>query len=122
MDGLSTNWSVLDKFSLQCEGDELPPLENVGSCGLHMLHGAFKTAFQATDWSLDKILKAMWNLFHDSPARRETYLRVSQSELSPKMFCLTRWTENQDVVTRAVEIWENLQKTIKKFSFLPKSK
>ena len=49
MDGPPSNWSVLDKLSLQREGDELPPLENVGSCGLHVLHGAFKTAFQATD-------------------------------------------------------------------------
>ena len=53
MDGPSTNWSALDELSLQREGDELPPLENVGSCGLHLLHGAFKTAFQDTDWSLD---------------------------------------------------------------------
>ena len=113
MDGPSNNWSVLDRLSLQCEWDELPALENVGSCGLQVLHGAFKTTFQATDWALGKILKAMWNLFHDSLARRETYIRVSQSELFPKTFCPIRWTENQDVVTRAIEIWENLQKTIK---------
>ena len=31
-------------------------------------------------------------------------------------------TENQDVVLRPIEIWENLQKTIKEFSSLPKSK
>ena len=31
-------------------------------------------------------------------------------------------TENQDVVLRPIEIWENLQKTIKGFSSLPKSK
>ena len=122
IDGQSTNWFVLDKLSLQHEGYELPPLENVGSCGLHMLHGAFKTAFQATDWSLDKILKTMWNLFHDSPTRRDTNIRVSQSELFPKKFCPTRRPENQEVVTRAIEIWENLQKTIKEFSSLPKRK
>ena len=64
----------------------------------------------------------MWNLFHDSPPRRETYIRVSQSDIFPKKFCPTRWTENQDVVTRAIEIWENLQKTIKGFSSFPNSK
>ena len=90
MDGPSTNWSVLDKLSLQCEEYELPPLENVGSYGLQVLHGAFKTVFQATDWSLDKILKAMCNLFCNSSARRETYVRVSQSKLFPKRFSPTR--------------------------------
>ena len=44
---------------LQREGNELPPLENVGGCGLQVLYGAFKTAFQAMYWWLDKILKAM---------------------------------------------------------------
>ena len=78
MDGPSTNWSVLDELSLQRDGDELLPLENVGRCELHVLHGALKTAFQDTDWSLDKILKAMWNLFHDSPARRETYKGITK--------------------------------------------
>ena len=77
-----------------------------------MLHLAFKT----TDWSLNKIVKAMWNLFHDSPARRETYIWESQSALFPKKIYTTRWTENQDVVIRAIEIWENMQKTIKEVS------
>ena len=51
----------------------------------------------------------------------ERHIRVSQSELFPKKFCPTRWTENQAVVMRAIEIWENLQKTIKEFSSLPKN-
>ena len=122
IDGQSTNWSVPDKRSLQHEGYELPPLENIGICELHMLHGTFKTVFQATDWSLDKILKTMWKLFHDSPTRSKTYIRLLQSELFPRKFCPTRWTENQEVVTRATEIWENLQRTIKEFSSLPNSK
>ena len=66
IDGPSTNWFVLDK------------VVKLGCCGLHVLHGAFKAAFQATDLSLDKILKAMWNLFHDSPARRETYKGITK--------------------------------------------
>ena len=32
----------------------------VGSCGLHVVHGAFETGFKATDyWNLCGILKAM---------------------------------------------------------------
>ena len=46
MDGPSTNWSVLNKRSLQCEGDELPPLENLESCGLHVLHGHLRHRFR----------------------------------------------------------------------------
>ena len=76
-DNCNQGHDLLQRDSLQREGNELPPLENVGGCGLQVLYGAFKTAFQAMYWWLDKILKAMWNLFHDSPARRETYIRVS---------------------------------------------
>ena len=73
MDGPSTNWVVLSKLQ-QARGEkDLPPIEDLGSCILHVISGAFQTAFkQNTEWFLDKILKAMWQLFHDSPARKET--------------------------------------------------
>ena len=49
----------------------------MGSWGLQKVYGAFKTAMYATDWKLDKTLKAFYMLFSDTPARRENYITMS---------------------------------------------
>ena len=43
MDGPSTNWSVMEKVMERRKGDNLPPLENIGSCGLHSVSGFLGT-------------------------------------------------------------------------------
>ena len=75
MDGPRVNWKVL---SLLCEDREkqdadLPKLLNIGSCGLPIVHGAFCTGCQATEWKIEQIFRALWYLFHDSPARRDDF-------------------------------------------------
>lgn len=122
MDGPSTNWAILRKLTDYRQKTEVPPVEDIGSCSLHVVAGSLQTAFKETDWSIDKILKAMWQLFHDSPARRETYIRVTGCNIFPKQFCQTRWTENVDVVSKGMDVWENVVKTIKEFLSLAKSK
>ena len=43
MDGPSTNWKLYDELSKDRANSDpdLPELINVGSCGLHIIHGAF---------------------------------------------------------------------------------
>ena len=55
----------------RCEKD-YPKIIDIGSCSLHVLHSAFKSDVEATDRFLNKILKATWKIFDDSPARRDT--------------------------------------------------
>ena len=42
MDGPATNWSVFEKMSDQRKNDEIPCLENTGSCGLHTVSNALQ--------------------------------------------------------------------------------
>ena len=105
MDGPSTNWVVFDLLSSDRSENELPVLSNLGSCGMHVVHGAFQTGIKASDWSLEKVMKAMWRLFHDSPARRDVYIRLNSSELFTLCFCPTRWVEDEDVASRAIVMW-----------------
>ena len=42
MDGPNTNW-VLNKVKDHRNKNELPQIMNFGSCGLHVVHDAFKT-------------------------------------------------------------------------------
>ena len=54
MDGPSINWKFLEVFQQDRKEKCLSQLVNIGSCGLHTVHGAFKTI----DWDLKKIMKA----------------------------------------------------------------
>ena len=91
------------KFALKPLGLQLVC---VGSCGLHTLHNSFKCGF--TVWQLDKLLRAMHTLFHNTPARREDYITVTKSSVFPLSFCAHRWVENLPVVERALAVWPSL--------------
>ena len=95
---------------------------NIGSCGLHILHGAFKSGFQVLEWDIKKILKAAYTLLHDTPARRADYITITKSEKFPFKFSETRWVEDEKVANRLYEIWDNLKKLFKYWNSLPKSK
>ena len=122
MDGPSTNWAFLDLLTSDREAEELPKLVNIGSCGLHIIHGAFKTGFESVDWAVKNTLKGCYNLFHDSPARRDDYVSVSGSDIFPLSFCATRWVEDQIVADRLLSIWDNVVKVIRFWEKKPKSK
>ena len=64
----------------------------------------------------------MWGLFHDSPARRDTYITINRSDQFPLMFCQTRWVEDVPVATRALEIWSFVVAVVEHFQALPSSR
>ena len=122
MDGPNVNWKFHDLLVAAREESGLPGILNVGSCGLHVVHGAFKTGAKATDWDLGKVLKALFVILHDTPARRSDYFDVTGSHVFPQMFCGTRWIEDGPVAERAIEIWDNIMKLYVFWEKLPKSK
>lgn len=85
MDGPNTNWEVLRLLQENRTENEAPSIINIGSCSLHVIHGAFQTGNNKTDWRIDKLLRAMWQIFHDSPARRDIFITVTGSDIFPKM-------------------------------------
>ena len=46
LDGPNTNWKVLELINSQCSDLEIPTLIDIGSCGLHVIHGAFRTGVE----------------------------------------------------------------------------
>ena len=87
-------------------------LLDIGTCGLHTIHCAFKTAMDETGWNLVAFLRAIYNLFKNSPARRGIFIDVTNASVFPKKFCAVRWLENIDVAHRAIEILPNLRKFV----------
>ena len=71
---------------------------------------------------MDKILSAIYKTFDQSPSRRADYENVTKSSVYPLKFCSHRWAENKIVVERAIDVWENVVKTLKYWMGLQKSK
>ena len=124
MDGPATNWKFYDNLlkERQQEDPNMPSLLNVGSCGLHVVHGGFQTGATATGWKLESLLRSLWYLFVDAPARREDYETITESKVYPLHFCATRWLEDVPVAERAIQIWPAMVKYVTTAVAGPKSK
>ena len=96
VDGPSVNWALYDEQHKD-DREELPSLNNIGSCGLHIIHGALKTCVTATEWNLKGILKLIYTLLHDTPARRADYISITECDKFPFAYCATRWVEDKKI-------------------------
>ena len=63
----------------------------------------------AIGWHIDNLLRSLWYLFSDAPAKKEDFLKVSTSKKFPLQFCVTRWLEDVAVAERAILIWPDMQ-------------
>ena len=113
MDGPNVNWKLYDSIVQEwSENDDYPDLFDIGLCSLHVVHGAFRTGVQKTKLGSDCILKALCNLFPDSPAKWEDYRKITGFKVFPLLFSGTRWIEDTKVADKSLEIWLNIAKYI----------
>jgi hypothetical protein len=89
MDGPNVNWKFYDIIQNRLQIEKNKSMLNAGSCGLHIVHGAFKHGIDASGWNVDEFLKSIHWLLKDTPARREDYAKSVQNEnpLMPLRFC-----------------------------------
>ena len=122
MDGPNVNWKFARTLSKGRTENGLSDLIDIGSCPLHVINGAFQTGSMASSWNLKKILKAEWQIIHDSPARREDFMSVTSSSVFPLPFCATRWVENKKVADRAILVWPHIVEIVRFWQKLVPSK
>ena len=122
MDGPNVNWKMLSKITEEGNSTEhYPGLIDVGSCSLHAVHGTFKSDESKTKWGIDTLLKALPNLFDESPAKREDYTKITGSDIFPLPFCAHRWLEDKSGAERALPIWPQITAYISETLKKPKS-
>lgn len=112
MDGPHVNWKLvkdLNKELRELRSNPQFSLMDIGSCGLHSVHNAFKAGMRKTEWELDTFFYSLWNLFKDVPLRRSEYTGCTKSEIFPLKFCGTRWVENKKVAERAAKMMPSLK-------------
>ena len=84
MDGPNTNWKVFELLFSYRNEKEWSNLLNLDSNGRYIVRGTFQTGIKATNWEIEKVLKsAMFKRFHDSPAPRDLYIKVTENEKFP---------------------------------------
>ena len=113
MDGPNVNWKFVDMFSKQLLDENSTTFLNIGSCGLHIVHGAFKHGSDTTGWELEKFFSSIFQLFKDTPDRRDDYTKATGSSLFALKFCKHRWGENVPVAKRTLEVLPHLHKYVK---------
>lgn len=121
MDGPSVNLKFLRVIREDLLAENGCDLLDLGSCGLHVVHGAFRRGHDATDWNLNDTFKAFYQLFKGSPARRSDYIAITGCEIFPRKFCQIRWVENVAVAERAIQIFPNIKKYAEEANTLPKT-
>ena len=63
MDGPSVNWRFQELYNYDLKEIYQKTLLNLGSCGLHVLHGSFQTGHSVAEWNINSILRSTYNLF-----------------------------------------------------------
>ena len=89
MDGPSVNLKFYNEIVRDRQENLVHSLIGIGSCSLHIVHGSFKTGAEKTGWNLKALLKGLFQILHDTPARREDYKKVTGRNKYPLFFCAT---------------------------------
>lgn len=110
MDGPAVNLAFMESFLKDFESKFNKSLLETGVCSLHVVSGALKYGHKIAEWRVEAFLKALYELWKRSPARRDEYTSITSSTAFPKKFCSTRWTENKAACLRAIEILPNVKK------------
>ena len=114
MDGPNVNWSLYKILSedLQKRVSTNFRFIDIGSCGLHTVHNAFRAGHNASEWDLGHWFSSLSWLFKDTPARREDFTTITGSTEFPLDHCAHRWVENIPVAERALKVWPHIRKFI----------
>ena len=120
MDGPNVNLKFFKALKEELKsGENETQVLDLGSCGLHVVHGAFQTGHKAAKWTLNSFLRGIYGLFKDSPARRADFTTLTGSSAFPKKFCQIRWTENALVARTAISLYPAIKKYMKETNRLP---
>ena len=91
-DSSNVNLKFLQLIQQDREENQQHGLIDIGWCGpFYTIHNTFKTGAGQTDWKMKKILKAAYQIFNDSPGKRDDYFTITGSNQFPSSFCVTRF-------------------------------
>lgn len=112
MDGPAVNWKLVRLLNDELLSESSHKLLNIGSCGVHVVHGAFKTGFQKSGWDIEIFLSAFYYTCKNSPSRCADFTVVTGSTSYPMKFFGVRWLENVPVANKMITIFPASEKYV----------
>ncbi|XP_029845476.2 uncharacterized protein LOC115328421 [Ixodes scapularis] len=112
MDGPNVNLKFFKNFQVHLQEAYQVLCVDIGTCGLHTMHNAYRAGIAASRWGLHCLLSSLSALFESSPARREDFTTVTGQETSPLKFVPHRSVENVAVIERALSLWCDIKKFV----------
>lgn len=112
MDGPNVNLKLFRSLQADLHENYQVQCVDVGTCGLHVVHNAYKAGVVASTWGLDVLLSSLSMLFDNSPARREDFTAITGQSTFPLKYVAHRWVENVRVIERALLLWSDMRKYI----------
>ena len=97
IDEPSVNLKFYNVFKVTCLDGIFHSLFGNGVCSLHVIHGAFRTSAEASEWKLKSTLKSSHKILHETPARREDYTSITGNVKFPYYLCCTLWVDSKRV-------------------------
>nr|CAD7428072.1 unnamed protein product [Timema monikensis] len=79
--------------------NEVCSLINLGTCGLHVVHGSLRTGVESVNWDISSLLRQMYYLFTDSPAHRVLLTQLTGETTNETM----RYIYRKDIKVREQE-------------------
>ena len=81
---------------------------SISTCLLLILHNSFRKGMTSTEWAIDESINDMWFWFSCFAARRENFVKVTNSIIEDyarllHRFVCTRWIEIGVVLERIIE-------------------
>lgn len=119
MDGQNVNWSFLNKLEhdlvIELSEENVDPPDHVelGSCGLHVGHGAFRSGHDIVNWKVQQSLTCSYWLFEESTLRKAEFKEITKSTCLPQKFGFTRWVENVEPAKTLLAISPHLEIKLK---------
>ena len=80
------NMKTCQEFAAKFRNENYHSLADVSSCSLHIVHGAFRTSAEKSEWALKKLLKGAYMILHNTPARRKDCESVTGSSTYHRRF------------------------------------
>ena len=87
---MNVNLKFYQEFVQKRKDENYHSLIDIGSCGLHVIHGSLGTGVDDSQWALKKLMKGAYQLFHDIPALRDDYESITGSTTYPFSYCSNR--------------------------------
>nr|XP_037269779.1 uncharacterized protein LOC119161427 [Rhipicephalus microplus] len=112
MDGPNVNLKCFRGMQEYLQQNHQVQCWDLGTCGLHTIHNAYRAGVLASKWGLENLLSSLSAIFHDAPARREDFSTVTGQVTFPLNFAPHRWVENVPVIERAITLWGDVQKYV----------